>query len=121
MYKFTLHQPYSLHLYITSNLFTLVVPSDAVIGIILIYVSDTVEHIHEHIYISVALLYDLKGTQIRARVPVVNALHFCVGKLFYVYITFRFSHCMATIYHNHSVIHSSHGRWKDNQATVNYD
>lgn len=72
------------------------VPSDAVIGIILIYVNDTVEHILKHIYILVAILYDLKGNQIRSLVPVVNALQFWAGQLFYLYITFRFSHWMAT-------------------------
>ena len=51
-------------------------------------ISDTFEHIHPHIYISVALLYALKHTHIRSRVPGDNAPQFCAGKLFYMYITF---------------------------------
>ena len=64
----------------------------------------TFEHIHQHIYISVALLYAMKHTHICPRVPGDNALRFCAGKLFCMYITFRFSHRNATIYHNHSII-----------------
>ena len=62
------------HSHIPSHLSTLMEKSE------LFY---TFEHIHhQHIYISVALLYALKHTHIRPRVPGDNARHFSAGKLF---------------------------------------
>ena len=68
----------------------------------------TFEHIHQHIYISAALLYALKHTHIRHRVPGDNAPRICAQVSFSICTsTFRFSHRKATIYHHHSLIHSS--------------